>query len=543
MPDNRDQGLDLNQKHTKYELVEATRTRAVDLYAGSHIVKLRRDIYLFKSETETQKAYQRRLDRAVYDNWLRPPIEARQALLWNKNPVRQNFGDMEEFIEDVDGLGTPADVFFERVTEAAQVQGLAWVLIDKPGPPSTWVAPEDRKLENREVGPEQREITARTDVISLQAEKELGLRPYLQIIPGAAILDWDVGPDRKLLWAVVGQTREEKPGPGVRRLRVPQRMIWYRDHWEIWESVEEDLGEEARTKDQLLTKGEHVDPSLEGFPNSWAKTNEGPNDLGEVPLVPFYGIYEDEYLGWPVTKDVLDHVISIYNKFSDRDQGEFKTNNPIPYIISEKNPEQVAVSSDNGIWIEQQPESAGASIGYLEHSGGGIEASRTSERDLIKRIFEIMLQQSKSDTRQVQSAPSLRMESRLFNASLASVATLAEASEREAWRMFSLWQNKDFKGEIEYVKDFEDNQIAEAFLKVLSDLTEKQQLSLQTLIELLQKHEVLPPTIDVQEELRRLEDEQNRLAIPRPTAQPTQQQQQQEDDEEEEQEEDEEDGA
>lgn len=488
--------LALDQTHRDYNRVNAVRVMSSHLFAGEHVVKAQKKTYLYQNETESAKAYERRWKRAYYDNWLLPGILARMSLIWEKMPTREKFGAIDLFIKDVDGRETTSDVFMMGVTEAALVEGLRWVLVDKTAPPD--------QLRGTE--------------LSLQQEKDFKIRPYFRSIPGCAVLDWDIGNDRQLLWAVVAQSREQKPGPGLGSLLVPQRMVWTRKEWVLYEPPESALREmTSRQKINYLRKTGLDPETVQVNPSgSWVEVRRGMHPLNAVPLVPFYGIFESDFVGWPVTKDILGHCIAIYNKASDRDNAEFKTNSPVPYVIAEKNPERLTVASENGIFLPPTKDVPNPSIAYLEHTGAGIQAGRESERDLIKRIFEIQLQSMKGDTRQVQSANSLKQESKLFHASMSMTSSRFEMSEVQCWRLWWRWQaaSGDFPGTVVYQKDFSDQLIDEAMIRSLSDMVERLQLSRKTLLEILQGKEVLPPSVNVQSELTQIESDQETFAMP-----------------------------
>ena len=488
--------LHLNQKHTDWKKVHDTRVRASELYEGEYLVKKRADRYLFPNKAETKESYERRLKRAHYDNWMSPSIAARQALLWAKSPTREEFGDLEKFIDDVDGFGTSADVFFMTVTERAMVEGLHWVLVDKVAPPDDVEASE----------------------LTRQDDFELGLRPYMRAISGEHVFDWDVDGDRKLDWVVVAQNRQNKPGPGETAQCIPQRVVWTRQEWIIYEPDGKGHGESqinqltnTHREDECEVDVDIVAPS-EG---SWVETKRGTHGLGVVPITPFYGIRERNFLGWPVTKDIVGKCIAVYNKESDRDTAEFKTNTPIPVIIAESNPEKVEVTSENGLYLPVRKDGPAPSVSYLEYQGAGIEQGRQSERDLIKRIFETQLQSMKSDTRQVQSEASLKQESKLFHTSMMAVACYAEMSEQQAWEIFALWEEiSDWAGTVTYQKDFSDKLIEVAMVDKFITMTEKGLLSVETFLATLQSSEILDPELDLDEEIRRIDNDVSRTALP-----------------------------
>lgn len=433
-----EQILDLNQTHPLYKRVAAVRETARDLFSGPQAVREKGQVYLYKGENESREMFELRLKRAVFDNWIKVAVLTRVSLSWRKRPTRDKMlpAELAGYIADVDGRGTHADIFFKNVDIDASVDGMAWVLIDKPPKPKL-----DREL-------------------SAEEEEKLNLRPFLTCIPAVHVLDWEVGSDGKLLWAVMQKESDQIAGPGEERKTADQRIVWYRNQWELY-NVE---------KDQNGVKFSRVD--------------FGPNDLGEVPLVPFYGNKERDYLGWPIAKDILSHNLAIYNKYSDRDVAEFLSNNPRAYIISPEKPELLDANADKGIWIKAEP-GVQCDIGYLEPTGAGLTSSRESERDLIRRIHETMLQQAKRDTAQVESAETLREEARIFNSSLMSHAFMLMQQELCCWRLMARWQRvqESLVKAPEYNTDFDDRMVEAALITAFSMAVEKKQLSRRTFFE------------------------------------------------------------
>jgi hypothetical protein len=239
--------------------------------------------------------------------------------------------------------------------------------------------------------------------------------------------------------------------------------------------------------------------------------------------VPFYGIFATDGLGWPVVVDILDHAVSIYNKFSDRDLTEFLSNNPIPYVIAPQNPGTIKVNQGKGIFLQSGGAMGTAGgetrCGYLEPTGGALSASRESERDLISRIFLIALKQARKATAQVQSAESIRGEGRVFSASLSATAGRLEDGEALCWLYSMAWKGdvdlnspQDVAkrlptGSVGYSRDFDDEVLETGLLGALVTATRDGMLSKRTFLLLLKESEVLPTNLNVDDEIRQIEDD------------------------------------
>lgn len=462
--------LDLNLTHTDFDAIKEVRTKSRDLVEGAHRVKEKGEEYLYKTGNETPNGYAYRLKRAVYDNWAGVVLMTRMAMLWRRVPTR----NVTMYVDDVDARGTSADIFFKDVQTQAAIDGMRFVLVDK-----THVALTENGLVETEDGPIPTPLSA-------EQEARFGIRPFMTQVSAENVLDWKFGEDHDLEWVVIKDHHEVKSDPGKAAKVVDQRIVWTRTDWTVY--VQDAKGE-------------------------WVVDSSGGHTLERVPLIPFYGFKERDFKGFPVTKDIIDHCISIYNKFSDRDFSEYLTNNPIPWVKSPNEVGTTDVSYGKGIKLDSSG-GGECGVGYLEPSGKGVEASRTSERDLIKRISEIAMRQAKSYSAQVQSEESLKAESYVYNSSLVSVATLNEQAEIACWQLMLQWQQMDQEIEVDYNKSFDYDLLESTMVIALSGLADKRQLSLRTLLEILKARGVLPEELDINQEIARIESDAERFAMP-----------------------------
>lgn len=462
--------MNLDNLHPDYTLLEPIRTKSADLCGGSFAVKAKREAYLLRTKNELDPDYNRRLALAVYEAWPYRPVVARQALLWGKPPVRNLPPELAPIAEDMDNAkqGTGADEFFTGATEQSQIDGLAWVFVNRtPLPP-------DVELETRD-----QEIKA-------------GVRPFFTLIPAAQVLDWSFGPGGKLDWLVFAEDREPGDrGPGEAYTAEPTRTVFLGNgQWTRYHKTETTLAGGMKKSD-------------------WTKMDEGDTGLGAVPFVPFYGLYERPGLGWPTSMDILDHAVSLYNKHSDGDMAEFLTTNPIPWVADKGDIESLSTTYGRGIKL-----SPNGTCGYMEPNCAGITSGRASEDKLIQRMIELAEFQAKRDTAQVQSDKSLKQERYIFSSSLGAVSGRYEASEIACWNLALSWMHAVPvtlpPGSVEYNRTFSDKEISEAFARLLSDMADRNQITKGTVLDTLQGTGLMPEDFDPKKELTLLEAEEER---------------------------------
>lgn len=451
---------DLNQTHPDYKETAAERTRGRDLFAGSRVIKLKRTEYLPQGANEDHEDYKRRLKMAKIDPWCRKIVNARISVLLSIPPERELPSQFEELVDDIDMQGASAKTFFENVARNAQIEGARFVIADAPEVPEGGFA-------------------------SKSAEQDAGWRPFLQELPADALLDWEFGSDRKLIYAVVKETRVKyrtEESFGLAREHEDVWKIWTRTWWDVWKA-DADTGKVQSIYDNPI-----------------------PHALGEIPIVPFFGIKNTEMSGWPVCTDIHDHVISCYIHESDLDWFQNLIAHPFPVVMSPEKPEKL--DTTKGLWIKTKP-NVTADLKMAETSGAAFDSLRKTLQDIRSRILSIALAQAKKDSAQVQSAESQKEDRKEFNASLASTAYAYERAEERCFTLLSKWLGQDGSAiNVTYNRDFDDAEIDAAMMSELRDMVAEKLLSMKTFLRRLKDAGHFPSDFDIEEEIKQIREEE-----------------------------------
>lgn len=442
--------MDLDYRHPDWTITEPARIKSRALYEGTETVRAASTDYLLQGKNEEAEDYALRLSRAVLDPYVEKIITARMAVLFDKMPTRTE----NQYLEDVDGRGTSADEFFTSVARNAQIDGIAWVLVDFTR------APAD-------------EIRTRLDEI------RTGQRPFFHELNASQVIDWSTGADGTLDWVVFKVAGPDtRPGPGEEYASVDQWHVWTRATWTIYEQT----GDSAQ----------------------YMPVDEGVNSLGMIPIVPFYGIKHTEWSGYPVARSVLDHIIQIYNMESDRDWFEYLSAHPIPIIIAPEKPEKF--DANGGIYLSSSSaQGVPLSVQYLEPTGSASTVLRNSIDAVVAKVYAIALAQAKQDSAQVQSADGQREDRKIFVSSLRTAAVAYERAENQCWQYLSAWTGETAT-QVEYARNFDDRLIDDTMLTVLSDSVAAALITKETYLETLKRAGVLLQEFDIGAELQRLSD-------------------------------------
>jgi hypothetical protein len=322
--------------------------------------------------------------------------------------------------------------------------------------------------------------------ITVAQQANAGVRPYFVSLPANCVYEWEIADDLALNWVVVAAKRTEpRETWELDRKEIQQRVVLTRTEWFVFESGED---------------------------GGFSLTAQGVHGLGTVPVVPFYGIKVTDFAGVPVTKDILDATLALYNKWSDRDWAERLANNPKLVSIGPEAPTVFKANANLGFHVGAIP-GVTTEIFYLEPKATGIEATRQTEQDLRKSIYETTLHQARRDTAQVESSDTLKQQREVLNSSLAAASESYSQSERQCWDIFYAWKgspNKDIQ--IHYNDDFEDKAVEEALLKTFISMVSLGMMRLETLYRIMEQGEILPSMVDVEEELKAIAKEESESA-------------------------------
>ena len=460
--------INLDLENEDYKTKKLVRIQSRELYDGFIDKPENKGYYLHKSKSEDDDVFNTRVKLSYYDNLLRMIVKARQALFWRKTPTLEIPNYLEEYLEDIDGRKSEHMAFFQNITENAEVDGIAWVLVDKPS-------------------------VSIPRVLSEQEEIDFGIRPFMRFVPAENVIDWGFDPNtQKLTYAVIRSEVEFPKMPGIETPKRKQWKVWTRNTWQIYYKSEE--------------KNQNNEPSF-------YKVDEGTHSAGEVPLVPFYGKKVKPYCGEPVGSQVLDHCVATYNKTSHIDYAIWKTINPIPYVIAAENPGDVNVSGQKGYFIKlpNNPNLKGnPDIGFVEMKGTGIEIAIQERNHLIKRVYEFGLSSTKRESKLVESDRTLKQQETIQRSDLMAVATNSETSIRQCFDLFEVLLGKPYSEKIVSCnRDFDDQIIEASMIAQFREAVRDNLMSKEEFIKILHGARLYNnPVFTVEEELAKLDKEQ-----------------------------------
>ena len=355
--------------------------------------------YLNRYNLELDNEFNQRLLNTPCDNHCRNIIQIYSSFLFRVKPTRE-FGDMdneaslESFLKDTDLDGNNFDSVIKQAQNYASIYGHAFLILDKP------------------------KVVTNTKADELQQD----IRPYLSIVTPENVLDWNYKREVNGRYVLdYLKVREEVDRDGGIYLRC-----WYLDR-----------------VDTHYLKDDKTEPIL---------IDTAENQIGKIPAVILYNSKSHKRgIGQSDLTDIADLQKAIYNEFSEIEQLIRLTNHPS--LV--KTP-SVNASAGAGAIIEMPEEIEPNLKPYLlQPNGSNLNSIMTSIDNKVNSINRIAhIGAVRTTKTQVSSGIALQTEFELLNARLSEKADNLQLAEEQLFKLYALFQNTEFNGEINYPDSF-----------------------------------------------------------------------------------------
>ena len=355
--------------------------------------------YLNRYNLELDVEYNQRLGNTPCDNHCKNIIQIYSSFLFRVKASR-DFGSMadepslESFLKDADLDGNHFDSVMKQAQNYASIYGHCFLVLDKP------------------------KVTTNTRAEELDQE----IRPYISILTPENVLDWNFKREINGKYTLdYLKVREEVDKDGGTYFR-----LWYLDRIET-----------------IYAKSDRDEPTL---------IDTADNLIGKIPAVILYNSKSHKKgIGQSDLTDIADLQKAIYNELSEVEQLIRLTNHPS--LV--KTP-SVNASAGAGAVIEMPEELEPNLKPYLlQPSGQNLQAIMDSINNKVNAINRIAHTGAVRTTKQaVSSGIALQTEFELLNARLSEKADNLQIAEEQLFRLYALFQNATFDGEINYPDSF-----------------------------------------------------------------------------------------
>ena len=355
--------------------------------------------YLIPHPRESKEKLKKRKELATYPNYVKKVVDSYLSHLFKKSPIRSiETQEYLEFIQNVDKQGTYIDDFMRRRFKLAMITGTVYIIVDKPpGKAKT-------KLE----------------------EKKLGLRPYLAVRTPSQLYKYTL--DSYGILSSITFIEKQPDGTTIYRYFDTEKWV-------------------------ISTDPEQKE--IEG---------EGKHNLGVVPVVPLHStdpLLPTEIKATPWILDIANLNFDLYNARSElrellRNQTFSIFTIPVRNQEDAKNLKDLTISTENA--IPYNPE-GGGKPDYAAPPPDPAEIYMKYITTLIDHIYRLA---NLEFTGGVQKSGIAKEYDWLeFNRTLTSFALQCEQAEYRIAELVCKWQEVEFKGYIQYPRDFAIKDLAE----------------------------------------------------------------------------------
>ena len=355
--------------------------------------------FLHRYALELDLEYAKRVNNTALDNHCRNVVQIYSSFLF-RVPASRALGSLKEepsidnFLKDCDLEGNSFTSQIKQAQIYASIYGSCWLLLDKPNT----------------------NFNTRADELSQD------IRPYLTIITPENVMDWNFKREINGKYSLdFLKVREEVDRSGG---------TYYR----IWS---------PETIETYYQANDRADPILK---------DSFPNQIGKIPAVILYNQKSHKRgIGISDLTDIADLQKSIYNEYSEIEQLIRLSNNPSLVKTHDVNASAGAgaiITMPDGLDSNLKPY-------LLQPSGQNLSSIMETINKKIESIDRISHIGSVRATAQgTTSGIALQTEFQLLNAKLSEKADNLQIAEENLFRLFALFQNKVFDGEIVYPDSF-----------------------------------------------------------------------------------------
>jgi len=368
--------------------------------------------YLVKFPNESDEKFKNRIEYSPFFNFCKKIVDSIVGHIFKKSPIRKLDKSLwyEKFINNTDRRGTYIDDKMTQLLKLTLINGVIFIIVDKP----------------------------RIHVETAQEEKELGVFPYLTFRKPTQLLDYALDEFGNLTYIIFKEANPQDPA----------KLLYRKYTQNEWFIAEDE--QFSKIKDS----GEHK--------------------LGVVPVIPFAvtQLEDDELLATPFILEIARLQKDFYNAVS-----ELRTllrDNTFPVLtfpvkgdteVEALRNQGLTLSTNNGLLYNAE---AGAKPEFIAPPSDPAQIYLSYMEFLMKQIFkQVNLDFANS---KAESGLAKQYDYLEFTTMLVNFANALEACEYKIAELVATWLDEEFKGYIEYSKQFtilDAEQFAQTVLTVL----------------------------------------------------------------------------
>ena len=415
-----------------------------------------------REPSEAKESYERRVFHATMPPFLNRLASQAAGIILRKGIHIEGDDYWQEWIKDVTGDGTTLNEYARRQLVTALLYGHSSTVVDYAN-----------------------DTTPRT----LAEERRLGRKPYLVPISPGQVLGW--------------RTANDSNSSELRQVRVKERVITDKGSY----------GEELVDQIRVMEPGRYElwrapAPTPNGPAPKWELHRRGSTSVDRIPMVTVYANRTGNLMSVPPLEEVAYLCIAYAQRFCDFHHSIHVGANPM-LVLRGFDPDTdspIGISVNTALLM---PVDGGAE--WVQPTTDAFEAQLKCLKELEDQIGRLGVN-TLSQANMTNAAAEARRIDRIDSDSI--MAVISGDLERTIAQIFEL--AAEYVGieppTVSIPRDYENRLIDGNQITAYLQLYMQNAISQQTLLKILQDGEVLPPTVDLDEELsltaERLEEQQ-----------------------------------
>jgi hypothetical protein len=432
---------------------------------GTRALRANAEDVIPREPREDRDSYERRIFHATMPPFLQRLASQAAGVILRKGIHIEGDPYWEEWVKDVTGDGTTLNEYARRQLMTALLYGHSSSVVDyvNTGTPRT-----------------------------LAEERQQGAKPYLVPVAPHQVLGW--------------RTSNDSSSSDLRQVRIKERVVTSRGAY----------GEELVDQIRVMEPGRYElwrAPAGIGTPGpSWTLEERGVTSLSRIPLVTVYSNRLGNMLSAPPLLDVAYLVIAYAQRFCDYHHALHVSANPM-LVLRGFDPDSdtpLGISVNTALLL---PPDGGAE--YVEPTSEAFDSQLKCLKELEDQISRLGINTLTSQNLTNAAAEARRLD-RIDSDSI--MAVISGDLERAIAQIFDL--AAEYVGieppTVTIPRDYDNRIVTGNDITAYLQLFMQNAISQQTLLRILQEGEVLPETIDLDEEITLTADQvQEQLALDR----------------------------
>lgn len=463
-----------DKTHEQYDEFKPVWKLCRDASIGQRAVHKAGTDYLPKLSGQTIEEYSAYRDRAQFFGATGRTVEGMVGLVFRKQASVTVPDTFQTYLDDVNMAGDSLDALSRSAVEEAIKVGRLGVLVDYPPAP---------------------EVEAS---LTIEDSRQLGQRPYMALYKAEAIINWRYGYVNNATRLIQVFLNEVYDDGGTDAVQIRELSLIEGVYTQtIWRKGEGKDGWEAV---------EMFEPKINGAP------------IGEIPFFIVSSKEGSRDVQEPPIESLANVNLGHYRNSADLENGAHISGLPTAYVTGfearyddkgEMIPEKIHLGSNTVLCLP-----AGSEAGFMQCGSEGFATLEKAMDRKEQQMAALGARMLAPEKRQSESAESHEIKRGGENSVLATLAGSVDGVLTNALRFMAEWVGMDAK-DVSFAlnKDYMPVSMDANMLRELVGSWQQGVISYDTLVGTLKRGEIVPETLNAEDEREKIEQEAPALGM------------------------------